>query len=154
MSQIARYLLVFLGIAQCLGRIFGMGTLARIGMISSASPAPLVFNQFKGIEYWAADFEVTLSSPGTPTVTQRLTSKRYAAMPGPHFVHIAYGIPFSVAPISPQPILMEPLRAGFCKTGYLARLFGAHGKVESATILMTPKQKTSETPLRLTIPCP
>ena len=145
-SNLVAAVIVLIGLLQIFGYVSGNRRLSALGVLSGASPLPLVFNAVNGVEYWAAEYEIEAQTQSGRTFKRTMTPELFAKMPGPHVVHMAYGIPFAIAPISPDPFWKIPLRYSFCRGGYMARTFEIPTQEEIRNVTIQMRSKTEGDP--------
>ncbi len=138
MSRWAGVVLVAVGLSQLAGFVVGSQTLRGLGALSTASPLPFVFSAFRGVETFAADFELTVEDVTGERRSVVITPQLYAQLDGPYNRRNAYGAVISYGPALDKPeeraMVDRVLRYGFCDGGPLAQQLGGGGTLRSATI--------------------
>ena len=77
------YILVALGLIQSLGWATKQEWLRGIGLLTVASPLPIVFTQVKGIETFAEDFNLNYTDDKGNQNTLKIDSKSYSQFKAP-----------------------------------------------------------------------
>jgi hypothetical protein len=125
---------VLVGMSQPLGYVLGWSGLRSLGVVSGASPLPLVFNALNGYEYWAAQHKLELQLRDGAWSDLALDSHIFAELPGSHRLHMLLTFPFMAAPIVPQPLWEEMLERALCDSGPLARAAALPSEVRAGRI--------------------
>ncbi len=132
--------LIAVGFLQTLGFVSGVQIVRGLGLATVASPLPLVFTQFRGIETFAARFEMDLKLASGTHVRAEITPTLYAKLDGPYNRRNAYGAVIAYGPgfteEREKKILHSVLSYGFCSGGPLSDRFGVSERVSQATILV------------------
>ena len=125
--------------------------------MSAASPLPLVFSQFRGIETFAAEFEATLVRHDGSRRHEEITPAMYAQLGGAYNRRNTYGAVISYGPgfESPEELAMldSVLRFGLCTGGPLATRFGETDPLRSAMISVTTLTRGSPSRWSYTVDC-
>lgn len=111
------------------------GAVKDIGFASAASPLPLVFSAYNGIETYATGFNVTVTYKNDTIINQELTSEKYGKMYGPYNRKNVYGAIFSHGPFFDRDNLVK-IRQGIlhyaiCNPGTLIRDFQMSGNISN-----------------------
>lgn len=143
------YLLLFvIGSLQIIGVALGSRTLKGIGLASVASPLPLVFSHFRGIETFAADFQLRLKKNGKVVFDTQITSELYQKLKGPYNRRNIYGAVFAYGPVLTQPsekVLVESvLKQSLCSGGPLVSEFKLPAEFDEVEIEVNTKTKGKE----------
>lgn len=154
---IASYVLVAIGLVQALGWATGFSALRGIGLMSAASPLPFVFSSFRGVETFAADFEVELERGDGTRVRYVITPELYSKLDGPYNRRNTYGAVLSYGPALDAPgerrLVESVLRYGLCNAGPLAWQFGEPEPVAKVRAEIRSKTRGRRTPFRLELTC-
>ena len=125
---VASLFLIFIGCLQPLGYIFNSDVVRGLAFATVASPSPLVFSVFKGVETFSTTFEMTTRWPNGTQQTQMMTPALYGKLEGPYNRRNVYGVIFSHGPFfdTEQMITLrqQVLKHGICNGGSLIREFG------------------------------
>jgi hypothetical protein len=137
------WLVVMVGLIASLGYMTRAERIRGFGQLTVASPLPLVFSAFRGIETFALRFEVeTLSAAGVRT-RMEITPAVYSRFHAPYNLRNVYGAVLSYGPGFREPkelkLLDSVLKHGFCDSGPLARDFGVPEPVEQVTVRASSK---------------
>ncbi len=143
------YIILFLlGSLQIIGVATGSRAVKGIGLASVASPLPLVFSHFRGIETFAADFYIRLRKDGKVVYDSQITSELYEKLEGPYNRRNIYGAVFAYGPVLSQPsekILVDSvLKQGICFDGPLVAEFGLPAEFDTVEIEVHTKTKNQE----------
>lgn len=154
---IASYVLVAVGLLQALGWATGSAALRGIGQMSAASPLPFVFSSFRGVETFAAEFEVELEKTDGTRVSYVITPELYSKLDGPYNRRNTYGAVLSYGPALDAPgerrLVESVLRYGLCNGGPLAWEFGEPENVVRVRALVHSKTRGGRAPFRLELEC-
>lgn len=132
--RLALFALVLVGIAEPVGFLTGSPSLRAFGRLSSASNAPLVFNQVLGIEFWASRYSFEFLGRDGSIVKLPVTNEVLRRLRGPHTRTAAYVVPVGLSVIAPPDLYRPPLAYGLCNHGPLAEDLGYRGDLSVATI--------------------
>jgi hypothetical protein len=155
--EIASYALVGLGLLQALGFAVGSETLRGLGAMTAASPLPFVFSSFRGVETFAAEFEIVLTRPNGERVRHVVTPELYANLDGPYNRRNTYGAVLSYGPALDAPreraLVDAVLRYGLCGRGPLAQRFGEVEPIQRIFVEVRSKTRTKPAPFRRELAC-
>jgi len=139
-SALARIpaVLVALGLLSSIGYLSGSDALRGAGLLTQASPLPLVFSAFRGIETFALDFTAELEMRDGTKRSFPITPALYSKFRAPYNLRNVYGAVISYGPAFREPrelaLVDSVLRHGFCGSGPLARDFEVTGEIASVAI--------------------
>jgi hypothetical protein len=154
---IASYVLVGIGLLQALGWGTGLSALRGIGLMSAASPLPFVFSSFRGVETFAAEFQVELEKDDGTRARYVITPELYSKLDGPYNRRNTYGAVLSYGPALNDPserrLVESVLRYGLCKGGPLAWKFGQTQAVAQVRAEVRSKTRGGGAPFRLEFAC-
>ncbi len=149
--------LVLLGLLQPLGWATGLTSLRGLGALSTASPLPFVFSSFRGLETFAADFEIELVRSSGERVHYAVTPELYAKLDGPYNRRNTYGAVLSYGPALDLPeeraLVLRVLTYGLCNGGPLAERFGEAEPVEAARVSVRSKTRGGRPPFEIELTC-
>lgn len=155
--DVASYALLGLGLLSALGFAAGSDTLRALGAMTAASPLPFVFSSFRGVETFAADFEIELTRPNGERVRHRITPELYAKLDGPYNRRNTYGAVLSYGPAldaAHERVLVDSvLRYGLCGRGPLAQRFGEVEPVQRISVEVRSKTRSKPNLFRREIAC-
>jgi hypothetical protein len=121
-SKILVALVLSLGSLQLVGYLTGFEALRKLGMLSAASPLPLVFSHFRGLETFSPKFAVLVERQGQLTEIA-LTPSTYGLLAGPYNRRNVYGVAFAFGAVLKEQherdLVEGVLRYGFCAGGPL-----------------------------------
>ncbi len=83
--------LLVLGLLQSMGYILNIPALRGIGLAMVASPLPLVFSSFRGLETFSSDFKLSVITQSGRTIETELGPKNYGLLEGPYNRRNVYG---------------------------------------------------------------
>jgi len=141
-------LLMVVGCLQTVGYIYNSPTIKGAGFMSTASPLPLVFSAFNGVETFSTTFEFRVEFQNGTCVEQMIDHKLYGNLEGPYNRRNVYGVIFSHGPFFDKPNLIEMRRQilhwGMCNPGQLAKEFGYNEPIKTAFIFIRSKTAGNE----------
>lgn len=139
-------LLLLVGFLQIIGFIISSDDIRNLGRLTSASPLPLVFSDFRGLETFSLEFKIEAESVDGLVIEKLITPKLYGSFPGPYNRRNVYGAVLAYGPKlvepSEKPLVESVLRYGFCKNGPLSAMFDLKSELKSAMIFATSKAQT------------
>jgi hypothetical protein len=154
---IASYVLVGIGLLQAVGWATGFSALRGVGQMSAASPLPFVFSSFRGVETFAAEFEVELEKNDGTRVSYVITPELYSKLDGPYNRRNTYGAVLSYGPALDAPgerrLVESVLRYGLCNGGPLAWEFGEPEHVAKVRARVHSKTRGGRAPFHLELSC-
>lgn len=123
LKNIPVYLLLLIGSCQILGYVSGLKGLKGFGFMMTASPLPLVFSHFRGLEPFSAQYAVSyvdeLGQAGRLAVTPEL----YGKIEGPYNYRNTFGAVFAFGPGAQNPeerhLWQQVVSYGLCNKGPL-----------------------------------
>ncbi len=138
-------LVMSIGFLQIFGFLTGMESLRNVGRLTAASPLPLVFSDFRGLETFSLDFSIEAKAANGQSVIKKITPELYDKFKGPYNRRNVYGAVLAYGPKltepNEEPMVESVLNYGFCKGGPLAGMFGLSGALQSATITALSKAR-------------
>ena len=138
--KILSTLLVLLGLVQSVGHLMGNKTIKSIGLISVASPLPIVFTQQKGfLETFALDFVLVYEEDEVEKKI-KITPELYAKLDKPYNYRNVLGAAISYGPVLPKELVSSILDYAFIEPASVSKMFGI-GKMKKACIELSPKTK-------------
>lgn len=141
--KILSILLVLLGLMQSFGHIVGSKTIKNLGLISVASPLPIVFTQQKGfLETFALEFRLIYEEDGVEK-SIKITPELYAKLDKPYNYRNVLGAAISYGPILPQELVHSVLDYAFVNPAIVSQRFGIK-KMKNARIELISKTKNVE----------
>ena len=137
--KIFSVLLVLVGLLQSFGYLIGSKPIKQLGIVTVASPLPIVFTQQKGfLETFAFDFTLVYEENGVEK-SIKITPELYSKLDKPYNYRNVLGAVISYGPMLPEPLVQSVLRYAFIdpaplsKTFNLGRLDHAHLELRSKT---------------------
>jgi len=111
MTNILSTLLLCIGCIQPIGYLFNFKEVRGLGLISVASPLPLVFSAYNGVETFSTSFTLNIthfnaSTLNGDTLILPLTRDLYSQIRGPYNLRNTYGVMFSHGPFFNTPELI------------------------------------------------
>lgn len=153
----ASYALIAVGLLQAIGWATGQDALRGIGAMSAASPLPFVFSSFRGVETFAADFEIELESESGTRTRHVITPELYSKLDGPYNRRNTYGAVLAYGPALDAPDerrwVDSVLKYGLCGQGPLARRFGENEPVVAVRVEVRSKTRGGAPPFRRELLC-
>lgn len=141
--KILSLLLVFVGLIQSLGHITGNKAIKQLGLITVASPLPIVFTQQKGfLETFALDFTLVYEEDNQKKKI-KITPQLYAKLDKPYNYRNVLGAAISYGPILPKELVSSILNYAFITPGVLSTAFQL-GELKNASLELRSKTKGVE----------
>jgi len=148
--NILAILLVTAGLLQSLGHLTGSKTLKQLGMLTVASPLPIVFTEQEGfLETFASEFTLVYSKEGKEQRV-KITPELYAKLDKPYNYRNAIGAAISYGPILPKPLVESVLSYAFISPAPLSKALGI-SELNHAYIELKSKTKGVSKSYRLPI---
>lgn len=118
---------LILGSLQIVGFLSRIDFIRNLGRMSAASPLPLVFSDFRGLETFSMDFTITAETSNGTKNEKRVTPELYGKFSGPYNRRNVYGAVLAYGPRltldSERPLVDSVLKYAFCNHGPLAAMF-------------------------------
>jgi len=150
MLNILAILLVMVGLLQSFGHVTGSKTVKQLGMLTVASPLPIVFTEQKGfLETFASEFTLVYSKNGEEQRV-KITPELYAKLDKPYNYRNVLGAAISYGPILPKPLVESVLSYAFISPAPLSKVLGI-GNLSHAYIELRSKTKGVNKTYRLPI---
>jgi hypothetical protein len=115
------WLLVIIGLLSMLGHVSRQKIFFRLGMLTVASPLPLVFTDRRGMEDFANEYSLIYSTAESPLKEISLQSKELARLEGSFTRKAVFAAAIAYAPRLPRALWRAVLGYGFCHSGPLAQ---------------------------------
>lgn len=113
------YLVVIsIGFLQTIGYVTNIKPIRSLGVITCASPLPIVFTEVKGVETFASDFYMVWENENGTQEKRKITPEIYSKIKGPYNRRNVFGAAIAYGPILPKQVLNPILEYGIC-TGTL-----------------------------------
>jgi hypothetical protein len=145
-SYIPVVVVLLIGGLQTFGFIFEFDGLRKAAQLTAASPLPLVFSHYRGLETFSPRFSIKIEPPHAEARVIQITPERYAALDGPYNRRNMYGAAFAFGSVMKYPeeeaLVTQILRYGFCNEGPLAQLISATPH-DVLTVQILPKGESS-----------
>lgn len=111
----ALYIIVIvIGFLQTVGYLTKVKIIRDIGILTTASPLPIVFTEVKGVETFASDFYLQWKTADGKQERLKVTPEIYSRFKGPYNRRNIYGAAISYGPVLPEPIWNSVLSYGLC----------------------------------------
>jgi len=138
--KILSILLVMIGLLQSVGYLLGNKTIKQLGVMTVASPLPIVFTQQKGfLETFASEFTLVYEEVGV-TKSIKITPELYSKLDKPYNYRNVLGAAISYGPVLPKPLVKSILEYAFVYPAVLSKTFGL-GTLHNAYIELRSKTK-------------
>jgi hypothetical protein len=151
-------LVLLVGSLQIIGYVFDISAIRKLGQVTAASPLPLVFSHFRGLETFSPRFEVLVTAPQSTPQQISITPENYAQLSGPYNRRNVYGVAFAFGAVlqdeSERRLVDRVLTYGFCDGGPLRKLLEQQRPLPphaSISIRISPRQGE---PSVLEVACP
>lgn len=146
------YILVALGLIQSLGWATKQEWLRGIGLLTVASPLPIVFTQVKGIETFAEDFNLNYTDDKGNQNTLKIDSKSYSQFKAPYNFRNVIGAAVSYGPILPPELRDSVLHYAFVSPGNLVRSLDLEPPLKNASLTITSRTAGNDQTWEIQIP--
>jgi hypothetical protein len=117
---------IIIGALQCFGFIFQSDNIRKLGQLTAASPLPLVFSHFRGLETFSPRFFLRVERDQFAPQEVPITPELYSQLDGPYNRRNLYGAAFAYGAVlqkeSERQMVNEILRYGFCQNGPIRKL--------------------------------
>ncbi|MFN0116867.1 MAG: hypothetical protein ACKVQC_01060 [Elusimicrobiota bacterium] len=123
-QSILRVLLVILGLVQSVGFVTQLPWLKGVGLLTVASPLPIVFTQQKGVETFAHEFSIQYVDEDGSQNKIPITPTLYSRFNAPYQYRNILGAAISYGPILPEPLWKPVLNFAFINPGKLSHSLG------------------------------
>jgi len=141
MRTIGICILMVLGLLQAIGYIAGSSSVRGFGLVTTASPLPIVFTEVKGVETFASDFYLVWEKENNKNDSIKITSTLYSKLKGPYNRRNVYGAVISYGPVLPEEKIISVLNYGLCTDQSLLKEMGLSGDEKNIFIRMISKTK-------------
>ncbi|AYV77271.1 MAG: desaturase [Barrevirus sp.] len=141
-------LLIIIGLLHSFGHVNNLHNIKGISFASAASPLPLVFSEYNGVETFSTTFELDLTFHNGSHIKKLIDNKLYGNLKGNYNRRNMYGVIFSHGPffnIKNSLIMRQQiLHYGLCSPGHLAYEFGIFDKLKHVVIYIRSNTKGNE----------
>ncbi len=155
-DYIAPLLVLAIGSLQLIGYGLGVSAIRKLGQLSAASPLPLVFSHFRGLETFSPRFAILAESDSGEAREIPITPEVYSKLDGSYNRRNMYGAVFAFGAVLNQPVeyvmVNSVLSYSLCPTGPLRRLLEQERLVnpgEQLSVVIQPKNGAAPTPLEV-----
>jgi len=142
-------LIILIGSLSMLGTIMNADAIKGIGFMSTASPLPLVFSKFRGVENFSSDYYMDVRFKDGEIKSFKITPEIYERATGPYNRRNPYGAVLAYGPMLTKPneiILRDKvMQYSACGKGSFMREIGVSKPIEH--IIVTVKSKTVAKPV-------
>jgi len=107
-------LVVLIGSLQSIGYLTKVKVVRDFGVLTAASPLPLVFSEVKGVETFASDFYMQWVEEDGDSVKVKMTPELYSKIKGPYNRRNVFGAAIAYAPVLPEKVWEPILKYGIC----------------------------------------
>lgn len=152
MSKLEKFfslLVILIGSLSMIGTLTSMDPIKGIGFMTTASPLPLVFSKFRGVENFSSDYYMDVRFKDGETVSMKLTPEIYERAGGPYNRRNPYGAVLAYGPMLTKPneiILRDKvMQYSACGQGTFMREIGIEKPIEHINV--TVKSKTIAKPV-------
>lgn len=150
-------LLVGLGFLSMFGTAMGLEPVRRVGLLTVASPLPLVFSKFRGVENFSSDYFMDVTFTDGETASFQITDALYARTEGPYNRRNPYGAVLAYGPMLDKPdevaLRDAVMRYASCGRGTFMRELGITKPIQH--IRVTLRSKTRAKPRwEFAVACP
>ena len=142
-------LVILIGSLSMIGTITMMDPVKGIGFMTTASPLPLVFSKFRGVENFSSDYYMDVRFKDGETTSFKVTPEIYERAKGPYNRRNPYGAVLAYGPMLNKPnelILRDKvMQYSACGQGTFMREIGISKPIEHINV--TVKSKTVAKPV-------
>lgn len=114
MRKILYVLVLIIGLLQIIGFLTGIKSIRSLGIITAASPLPLVFSEVSGVETFAGDFYMEWKNVEGKTEKVLMTPELYSKLKGPYNRRNIFGAAIAYGPVLPEKVWKPILHYGIC----------------------------------------
>jgi len=107
--------IVLIGFLQIIGHLTKVKTIKNLGVVTAASPLPIVFTEVKGVETFASDFYMTWNNDFNQVQEVKITPALYSKLKGPYNRRNVFGAAIAYGPVLPKEIWNPILNYGLCQ---------------------------------------
>ena len=140
-DNVFRILLVTIGLFQIIGFITKQEWLKGIGVLTTASPLPIVFTQVKEVETFAQDFFIQYTGETGSTEQIQITPELYSRLDVPYNYRNVIGAAVSYGPILPEPIWQSVLKYAMVEPGKFAKAIELPSPLNNPVIVIHTRTK-------------
>lgn len=142
-------LVILIGSLSMIGTITMLDPVKGIGFMTTASPLPLVFSKFRGVENFSSDYYMDVRFKDGETSSFKVTPEIYERAKGPYNRRNPYGAVLAYGPMLNKPnelILRDKvMQYSACGQGTFMREIGISKPIEHINV--TVKSKTIAKPV-------
>lgn len=142
--KVGYIVIIGIGLLQTIGYLTNAPALRNLGVVSSASPLPIVFTEVKGVETFASDFYMQWENDQHYLESIKITPELYARFKGPYNRRNIYGAAISYGPVLPEKVWKPILDYGLCNNILEDELQIPIGKVNFSIKIKTRTQGKSD----------
>jgi len=114
MRKILYYLIIIIGFLQTIGYLTKIKMIRDLGVVTAASPLPIVFTEVEGVETFASDFYLQWTNSNNEKEEVQITPALYSKLKGPYNRRNIYGAAIAYGPVLPGKIWDPILNYGLC----------------------------------------
>ena len=147
-EKILSSLVILIGFLSMLGTLTSVEAIRGLGFMSTASPLPLVFSKFRGVENFSSDYFMDVTFDDGETTSFQITDEMYERTTGPYNRRNPYGAVLAYGPMLNKPNEMalrdSVMKYSACGHGTFMKELGLSKKIKH--IKVTLKSKTLARP--------
>lgn len=140
MRKLLYYIIITIGFLQTIGYLTKIKPIRDLGVVTAASPLPIVFTEVRGVETYASDFYFRWGKDNTSKKKIKITPALYSKLKGPYNRRNIYGAAIAFGPVLPKKIWDPVLSYGLCNN-VLTDELGIPIDKESFSIFITTRTK-------------
>lgn len=148
-DKVAAALVVAIGSLSMLGSVTGVDAVKGMGFMTTASPLPLVFSKFRGVENFSSEYYMDVRYRTGETESLMITDEMYERSGGPYNRRNPYGAVLAYGPMLTKPneiVLRDKvMEYSACGQGSFMKEIGITKPIEH--IRVTVKSKTKAKPV-------
>lgn len=112
--KIIYFIIIGIGFLQTIGHLTKIKPIKNLGVVTAASPLPIVFTEVNGVETFASDFYFRWNDDNEIAQEVKVTPALYAKLKGPYNRRNVFGAAIAYGPVLPERIWEPILNYGLC----------------------------------------
>lgn len=152
MRKILYIIILIIGFLQTIGYLTDIKPIRNIGIVTSASPLPIVFTEVKGVETFASNFYMQWETNNGILKKVQITPKLYSKLKGPYNRRNIFGAAIAYGPVLPKENWNAILKYGICND-ILTNELGVEVEKESFSVLIETRSQGRDNKWTLKTEC-
>jgi hypothetical protein len=142
LSRLFAYCVVGVGALQSVAYLLDIPVLRGFAQATAASPLPLVFSHYRGLETFSPRFSILRKAPDGITEELPISPQLYATLPGPYNRRNVYGAAFAYGAVQRTPeeraLVNRVLSYAMCPGGPIRSLMKGSPD-DTLSVIVVPK---------------